>query len=183
MIGPKASDESRRRPSDSAAGGDRSAARRTGAGAPARRPRRAGLRARRAAAAAVLCDSRPACSLPLSSLAAWRGVSLAGAGRALDRGPAAGVLRWTGIACGALFALLGFGLARTGRKPHFEPVAVHLGWLLLLGGLAAGMARSSPAGPVSGVALLAVAAGLAGRPLPARPGPARAVASPGAPRA
>ncbi len=114
-----------------------------------------------AGAAALRFDSRLAFSLSLSSLAAWRGVSLAGAGRALDLGPAAGVLRWNAIACGALFALLGFGLARSGRKPHFEPVAVHLGWLLLLGGLAAGMARSSPAGPVWGVALLAVGAVLA----------------------
>jgi hypothetical protein len=45
-------------------------------------------------------------------------------------------VRWNAIACGALFAVLGFALKRTGRKAHFEPVAVTLGWLLVLGALA-----------------------------------------------
>src|SRR6185295_14760879 len=46
------------------------------------------------------------------------------------------------IACGALFVALGFFLKRTNRKAHFEPVAVHLGWLLILGGLVSGLAES-----------------------------------------
>jgi hypothetical protein len=48
-------------------------------------------------------------------------------------------VRWNAIACGAFFAVLGFALQRTGRKAHFEPVAVTLGWLLILGALASGM--------------------------------------------
>lgn len=107
-----------------------------------------------AGVAACRFDSRVAFSLALSSFAAWRGVSLADAGRAA--GSAAGAWRWSAIACGILFAGLGFGLARTGRKPHFEPVAVHLGCLLALGGIAAGIQD-----PAWGAALLLAGAALA----------------------
>jgi hypothetical protein len=126
----------------------------------------AGERRRRApgqgeprALAALRFDSRLVFSLALSSFAAWRGVSLAGAGRGLIS--AGGALRWNAVACGALFVLLGWGLSRTGRKAHFEPAAVHLGWLLVLGGLAGGIFDNGARGLGWAAALLGVGAGLA----------------------
>ena len=116
--------------------------------------------------AAVRFDSRLVFSLALSSFAAWRGVSLAGAGRALIS--AGGALRWNAVACGALFVLLGWCLTRAGRKAHFEPVAVHLGWLLVLGGLAGGIFESGARGLGWAAALLAVGAGLAAASFRAR---------------
>ncbi len=38
-----------------------------------------------------------------------------------------------------LFLVLGLLLRRTGSKAHFEPVATHLGWLLLLGACVSGI--------------------------------------------
>src|SRR3954470_7881167 len=92
-----------------------------------------------AALAAFRFDSRVVFSLALSTFAAWRGVSAARFGTDLWWNGAEDAVRWNAIACGALFAVLGFALKRTGRKAHFEPVAVTLGWLLVLGGLASGM--------------------------------------------
>jgi phosphate starvation-inducible membrane PsiE len=104
--------------------------------------------------AAFRFDSRVVFSLSLTSFAAWRGVSLAdAAGPGWTAGEA---WRWNAIACGVVFAGLGLGLARWRRKPHFEPVAVHLGCLLALGGVAAGLER-----PAWGAALLLAGAGLA----------------------
>lgn len=108
-------------------------------------------------AAAFRYDSRPAFSLALSTFAAWRGVSVGMLGFTLL--PETSAIRWNAILCGALFAGLGFVLKRTRRKPHFEPVAVHLGWLLILGGIAAGMLDSNEI--AWGAALLLVGAGLA----------------------
>lgn len=113
-----------------------------------------------AGAAAVRFDSRVLFSLALSSFAAWRGVSLARA-RSAEWFLAGPAVRWNAIACGVLFAALGYGLARTGRKAHFEPVAVHLGWLLVLCGLAAGMTHGGGSGLAWGAALLLVGALLA----------------------
>ncbi len=104
--------------------------------------------------AAFRYDSRVVFSLSLTSFAAWRGVSLADAGAA--GWAATGAWRWNAIACGILFAGLGIGLARWRRKAHFEPVAVHLGCLLALGGIASGLARLE-----WGFALLLAGAGLA----------------------
>ena len=106
--------------------------------------------------AACRFDSRVAFSLSLTTFAAWRGVALADAGtaRAWD---AAGAWRWNAIACGILFAGLGLALAHWRRKAHFEPVAVHLGCLLALGGIAAGIGD-----PAWGAALLLAGAALAG---------------------
>jgi hypothetical protein len=87
--------------------------------------------------AAFRFDSRVVFSLALSTFAAWRGVSVARFGADFwDR--AGNAVRWNAVACGALFVVLGLALKKTGRKAHFEPVAVHLGWLLILVGLASG---------------------------------------------
>ena len=96
------------------------------------------------ALAAFRFDSRVVFSLALSTFAAWRGVSVAWFGsKALDGWGAAGdPVRWNAIGCGVLFVLLGFAMARTGRKAHFEPVATYLGWLLLLASLASGIGES-----------------------------------------
>ena len=95
-----------------------------------------------AALAAFRFDSRVVFSLALSTFAAWRGVSAARLGTDLWWSGAESAVRWNAIACGVLFAVLGFSLKRTGRKAHFEPVAVTLGWLLVLGGLASGMGEA-----------------------------------------
>jgi hypothetical protein len=111
------------------------------------------------ALAAFRFDSRVVFSLALSTFAAWRGVSAARFGADLWW-RTENAVRWNAIGCGLLFVILGFLLKRTGRKAHFEPLAVTLGWLLLLGGLGSGMWES-----VSwlgwGIALLLVSAGLA----------------------
>jgi hypothetical protein len=92
-----------------------------------------------AALAAFRFDSRVVFSLALSTFAAWRGVSAARFGMDLWWKGAEDAVRWNAVACGALFAGLGLALEQTGRKAHFEPVAVTLGWLLILGALASGM--------------------------------------------
>lgn len=109
--------------------------------------------------AAFRFDSRVVFSLALSTFAAWRGLSVERFGSALWQSGDA--LRWNAVGCGALFAVLGLALARTHRKAHFEPAAVHLGWLLVLGGLAAGMVESGGEGLGWAAALLLAGAGLA----------------------
>lgn len=86
---------------------------------------------------ALRYDSRTLVSLALSSFAAWRGVAvgLKAAVGVFDRSTVSTVVSWNALGCGVLFVLLGWGLAKSGRKPHFEPVATHLGWLLVLGAM------------------------------------------------
>ena len=112
--------------------------------------------------AAVRFDSRIVFSLALTTFAAWRGVSVAGVGHGAFNGSdgSENAVRWNAIACGVLFVGIGLALVRTGRKAHFEPVAAHLGWLLILGGLASGMGESGT-WPLYTLALLACGAGLA----------------------
>ena len=110
-----------------------------------------------AAAAAVRFDSRIVFSLALASFAAWRGVSVARFGA--DVLDASGAVRWNALACGVFFILLGLVLRHAGFKAHFEPVAVHLGWLLVLGGLASGIGEEN--WPAWAGALLLVGMGLA----------------------
>ncbi len=114
-----------------------------------------------AALAAFRFDSRVVFSLALSTFAAWRGVSVARLGTDLWIwwNGTEDALRWNALACGALFAVLGLCLKRMDRKAHFEPVAVTLGWLLILGGLASGMADS--AWPAWTLGLLLAGLGLA----------------------
>lgn len=111
-----------------------------------------------AGAAAVRFDSRVVFSLALATFAAWRGVSAARFGLDVLEAPDDAV-RWNAIGCGALFLLLGAGLKSNHRKAHFEPVAVNLGWLLVLGGLASGLGEESWG--LWTLALLAVGAALA----------------------
>lgn len=87
--------------------------------------------------AAFRFDSSAVFAVALSTFAAWRGVSAAHLGAAF--GADATAVRWNALACGALFAGLGLVLVRARRKAHFEPVAVHLGWLLIFGALGSGM--------------------------------------------
>lgn len=119
---------------------------------------------------ALRFDSRMVFSLALSTFAAWRGVSMGTLARApLGRWDPA-LLRANAIACGVLFVAAGAVLLRTRRKPHFEPVAAHIGWLLLLASLAAGMLDDAAAPPwaVWATVLLAVGGALAWRAARAR---------------
>jgi hypothetical protein len=111
-----------------------------------------------AATAAFRFDSRVVFSLALTSFAAWRGVV---ARPNLDAWLGSGSVRWNAIVCGALFAALGLALKRWRRKAHFEPVAVNLGWLLILAGIATGFAEDRGRGAVWGAVLLVVGGGLA----------------------
>ena len=113
------------------------------------------------ALAAFRYDSRVVFSLSLSTFAAWRGISAAGLGQQVlwPWSRVGDAVRWNAIACGALFVILGFVLVRTSRKAHFEPVAMHLGWLLILLALGSGMDAASWL--AWNAALLITAAGLA----------------------
>jgi hypothetical protein len=101
-------------------------------------------------------DSRSVLSLALTSFAAWRGVavSLSFAARSASAIP---VVRANALACGALFVAAGIASVRSGRKPHFEPVYVRLGLLLLFGGLLTGVFASA-GWPVWELPLFAAAA-------------------------
>ncbi|MFL6195171.1 MAG: hypothetical protein ACJ75H_13435 [Thermoanaerobaculia bacterium] len=90
------------------------------------------------ALAAFLFDSRVVFSLALSTFAAWRGVSASRFGMDL-LGTGEDAVRWNAIACGVLFIGLGVALLRADRKAHFEPLAINLGSLLVLGALASAM--------------------------------------------
>jgi hypothetical protein len=111
-------------------------------------------------ALALRYDSRVVFSLALSSFAAWRGVSTSLLGQALWS-PRPEALRVNELACGVLFALCGMALARSGRKPHFEPVAVHGGWLLLLAALLSGLDTHTSSGLSYALLTLFVSTGLA----------------------
>ena len=103
-------------------------------------------------------DSRAVLSLALTSFAAWRGVavSLSFAARSASSIPA---VRANALACGALFVAAGIASVRSARKPHFEPVYVRLGLLLLFGGLLTGAFGSATSAWVPWeIALFALAA-------------------------
>jgi hypothetical protein len=104
-------------------------------------------------------DSRVVFSLALSTFAAWRGVRTS----LLDTllWSRASALRLEMAVCGVLFVGLGAALLRTGRKPHFEPAAVHLGWLLVLAALVSGSGTETGAELGYALAVLATGAGLA----------------------
>jgi hypothetical protein len=89
------------------------------------------------AAVAIRFDSRTVFSLALSTFTAWRGFSTSQLERALWGHEPEAVLLNAG-ACGVTFILVAEILSRSGRKPHFAPVARHLGWLLFLGATLSG---------------------------------------------
>lgn len=103
-------------------------------------------------------DSRIVFSLALTTFLAWRGVSVAGVGQGVFDGSEDAV-RWNSLACGVVFVAIGIALKRMDRKAHFEPAALYLGWLLILGELASGLGES--AWLLYTLALLACGVGLA----------------------
>jgi hypothetical protein len=109
------------------------------------------------AAAALRYDARALFSLALSTFAAWRGV--AATRFAVLESAKAPAVRWNALGCGVLFLALGWVLKRFDRKAHFEPVATWIGWLLVLGALAIGIA--DPRWALWCALLLVTGAGLA----------------------
>lgn len=93
--------------------------------------------------AAYRWDSRTALGLALTTLAAWRGVSLSLVPALIGPGVAAD-LRASAIALGALYVGAAVLSVRLARKPHFEEVFAGTGLLLLLGGLLSGVLDDHP---------------------------------------
>ncbi|HSD26360.1 MAG TPA: hypothetical protein VLL75_03605, partial [Vicinamibacteria bacterium] len=111
---------------------------------------------------AVRGDSRMIASLALTTFAAWRGVAASPLERAFwTAGGDEGELRVNAIFTGLLFVALGYGLVRSDKKAHFEPLCAHLGWLLLLAALLSGIFERGSAGPAFRLVLLVVGVGLA----------------------
>jgi hypothetical protein len=114
------------------------------------------------AALAFRFDSRALFSLSLTTFAAWRGVSAA----TLEVMPwsrsSSDLVRLNALVCGVVFLFLGAMLRRREWKAHFEPVAVHLGWLLLLAAPASGLTEYGDAAQVYAVVLAVVGLGLVG---------------------
>jgi hypothetical protein len=104
--------------------------------------------------AAYRWDSRTVLGLALTTLAAWRGVSMSlTAGSLGIRG--AGDLRANAIVIGVLYVALATLSVRLTRKAHFEEVFGNTGLLLLLGAFVSGVLDASAWG-VWLLALLAV---------------------------
>jgi len=86
--------------------------------------------------AAYRWDSRVVLGLSLTTLAAWRGVSVtlqALGARVSDD------LRVNAIVIGLVYLVFAALSPRLERKPHFEPVFANVGLLLVLGGLVSGV--------------------------------------------
>jgi len=96
---------------------------------------------------AVRYDSRTVFSIALSTFAAWRGLSVSFIEKPVWLASEESV-RMNSLGCGVLFVLLGSFLVRGKKKPHFEPVAVHLGWFLILGALVSGIGGGGAEGIV-----------------------------------
>lgn len=128
------------------------------------------------AALAFRFDSRVLFALALAAFAAWRGVAVQAAEQALflwtwaGAGPA---VRLNVLGCGLLFLAIGRGCLRARLKPHFEPVATLLGWVLVLGAAAGGIGLSdgSALALAHRMALLVLGAFVALRAWPAATGP------------
>ncbi len=108
-------------------------------------------------AAAYRWDSRTVLGLALSTLAAWRGISisLVHGTSAIDDPP----LRANALVLGALYVGAAALSVRRGLKAHFEEVYANAGLLLLLGALVSGALDDRVAWPIW-LLLLLVAAGL-----------------------
>ena len=109
--------------------------------------------------AAYRWDSRTALGLALTTLAAWRGLSIGLVPAALGPG-VAGDLRTSAIVLGALYALAAGLSVRLARKAHFDEIFAKAGLLLLLGGLLAGALGVGPGWSAWLLATLMVAAGV-----------------------
>lgn len=114
-----------------------------------------------AGALAVRGDSRVVASIALTSFAAWCGITASPLRQGFWEMGDEGSLRSTAASTGLFFALLGLLLVRSARKPHFEPLCSHLGWLLVLAAILSGVGESGPAGPLFRLGLIAVGSGLA----------------------
>jgi hypothetical protein len=106
--------------------------------------------------AAYRWDSRIVLGLALSTLTAWRGVSVSVIAGSLGTGDA-GNLRANAVAFGVLYLLAAFLTVRLDRKAHFEEIFGNAGLLLLLGGLVSGALESEPDWGMWLVALVVVA--------------------------
>ena len=111
---------------------------------------------------AIRYDSRTIFSLALSTFAAWRGLSVSLIEKPIWHASEESI-RWNALCCGLVFVFLGSFLLRTGRKPHFEPVAVHLGWLLIFGAFISGGPSQGFKGITYIIALAVTGMGLAWR--------------------
>jgi len=109
--------------------------------------------------AAYRWDSRTALGLSLTTLAAWRGLSLSLVPAALGLGVAAD-LRASAIALGALYVAAAALSTRLARKGHFEQVFANAGLLLLLGGLLSGVLDDRQAWSMWLAAVLLTAGGV-----------------------
>ncbi len=109
-------------------------------------------------------DSRTVFSLALSTFGAWRGVSVSLIEGFFWRFSGESV-RWNTLACGLLFIGLGRLLARYNLKAHFHPVALNLGWILILGALASGGLIHGKTGVIYIAALTLTGTGMALRNL------------------
>jgi hypothetical protein len=106
--------------------------------------------------AAYRWDSATVLGLALSTLAAWRGLSVSPLSGTLGAGDA-GDLRLSALALGALYVALATASVRLERKAHFEDVFGNAGLLLLLGALVSGTFHAASAWGVWLAGLLAVA--------------------------
>jgi len=106
--------------------------------------------------AAYRWDSRIVLGLALSTLTAWRGVSVSLLAGSLERSDA-GDLRANAVLLGVLYVLAAFLAVRLDRKAHFEEIFGNAGLLLLLGGLASGVVASELGWGLWLMALLVVA--------------------------
>ena len=88
--------------------------------------------------AAYRWDSRVILSLGLSTLAAWRGVSVSVMAHSLGAGDA-GELRVNAVVLGLLYVLAAVLSVQLDRKAHFEGIFGNAGLLLLFGGLVSGI--------------------------------------------
>ena len=108
-------------------------------------------------------DSRTLFSLALTTFAAWRGVAATSVERSLfGFFKDTDAVRINTLGCGIIFVALGVFLIAQRLKAHFEPVAIHLGWLLVLQAIAWGIGDAERGSKtLHRLALIVVGAGLA----------------------
>jgi len=112
--------------------------------------------------AAYRWDSRIVLGLALTTLAAWRGISVSLISGSLGPGdPSA--LRFNAILLGGLYVAAAALSVRLTRKPHFEEVFANTGLLLLLGALVSGALEDESRWAAWLAALLVVAGTVMGR--------------------